>query len=300
MVLGIFHDVSHINFCMNPIHCFLDNDECDVLCSPNIFDRIANSDVKIQIINTHEYMFESKASQATVEQFFNYLDTGHLPEINAQNFFEYQQLSNEFDAMKDYLTSDQFNQFRNITNIFNLLSNPNQNNELAEKLISQNLDECIANNPIQLKNVKVTSLFNIFNNSDRVLNDHDKAYHFIIDLASINQEYYSLLVCLDAIKFKNIENLRDSFMNKEDHFGYTPQNIDHFIIVLEQNISDLQHKNHNLQEQNQNLQQNNYYQQKYNNLLEKYKYLRKSAWPFPPGDLNIHTMEEYHKWLDYV
>lgn len=198
---------------------------------------------------------------------------------------QYQKLSHEFGVLKDYLSSEQFNQFTNFVNIFNLFQNSDEDKEFAEKMISLNLDKCITDFPMQLKNAGNRSLHNIFNHSERILLNHDNAYRFIIGSAmELDQNLFSLLNTLDATKFKDNEILHDSFVLIEEHLGFYPKNVNHFVSLFEQKINDLEIQIKNLQAQNATLQNNyNYYYTNYN-ILKSEK------------DQQIKELEEF--WSD--
>lgn len=264
---------------------------------PFHFDRatlfkIGKEDVFNQIIGVnHYYKIKSDVRTETFNNFLIYLKGGPMPTIEESNYLEYMQLSNEFDFMKDKLESDEFRHFLNLSNLINLVINTKENRPTIERLISLQLDECITNLPNELQNIEINTLFNIFNHPDRVLNDHDKAYRFIIHLGETkDQNYYALLNLLDASKFNEEENLRDSFLKRKERFGLCPVNIEHIITTFDQKIADFEQSIHSLEQRNNELEQN--YQsleQQKNELEQNYQSLEQRNHEL---EQNIHNLEQ--------
>lgn len=226
---------------MNPVLISLNNEKIELKFSFDALNRITQSNVKIQIFNTHQYTVESKVCRQIFEQFWTYLETGKYPKICSDSYLEFQELSDEFGTMGDYLSSDEIKQSINFENILNKIQITKQNNETAERLISQNLDNCITNYPKMLQTLRITTLYNIFSHPQRILDDQDKAYHYIIEVG-FNQDpnFFILLNTLDAIQFNNYENLRDAAVNREKHLDFCPKNISYFTFFLEQKINKLE------------------------------------------------------------
>lgn len=83
-----------------------------------------------------------------------------------------------------------------------------------------NLDHYLTNHANDMKQIQMDSLCNIFNHQSRNLNDHDLAYHFIID-AAVNdgkKEFFALLQYIDSEKMVSHENRRDCLINAKLHF----------------------------------------------------------------------------------
>lgn len=68
--------------------------------------------------------------------------------------------------------------------------------------------------------IKIQSLSLIFFNKNRILNDHERAYKFIID--SSEKDFFVLLRSLDGSKL-TIESLLESISKRNDHFGFYPE-----------------------------------------------------------------------------
>lgn len=209
------------------------------------------------MFNNDCYKIKTDVRTETFNNFLIYLQGGSMPTIYESNYFEYTQLSNEFGFMKDELESDEFSHFLNLSNLINLVINTKENRPTVERLISLQLDEFITNLPNELKNVEINTLFNIFNHPDKVLNDHDKAYRFIIHLGETqDKSFYALLNLIDASKFNEEENLRDSLLKSKERFGICPKNIEHIITTFDQKIADFEQNIHSLEQRNHELEQN--------------------------------------------
>lgn len=210
-----------------------------------ILNKIRNQDIITSLLTNqeHKYTVVSNVDESVFNSFWNYLKNDINPDVNSSNYYEYRQLCDEFDVI-----IEGFQNISNPLNLFGMLNDPNTNKTLVEKLIAQNLDNILLSYANNLKNIGITSLSNIFYHHDRILNNHDIAYEFIIDSSTNgNPNFYCLLSSLDATKFTNNDYLRESFMKKEEHLGFCPQNINHFIFNLEQKIADLQQEKDELE-----------------------------------------------------
>lgn len=225
---------------MNPIRISLNDETFQLGCSFNILNRITESDIKNTIFNTHEYIVQSRVGRPIFEQFWKYLETGLYPKIDSDNYLEFLELSDEFGAMGDYFSKQSIDHL-NLQNLFVKIQTASRKNPQLEKIISQNLDECIATYSSQLKIINITVLYNIFSHPSRILNNHDKAYFFIIDTAlKQDSNFFILLGTLDATKFTNIEYLRDAAFNQDKHLQFCPQNVNHYISILENKIKEFE------------------------------------------------------------
>lgn len=265
---------------------------------PFHFDRatllkIGNEDIFNQIIGVnHCYKIKSDVRTETLNNFLIYLKGGPMPTIEESNYLEYMQLSNEFDFMKDKLESDEFDHFLNISNLINLAIKTKENRPTIERLISLQLDECITNFPNELQNIEINTLFNIFNHPDRVLIDHDKTYRFIIHLGETkDQNYYAFLNLIDASKFNEEENLRDSLLKRKERFGICPINIEHIITILEQKITDFEQNIHRLEQRNHELEQNYQSLEQQNHDLEQNNHCLQSNLAQKENEIREKTQE---------
>ena len=178
---------------------FVVNDEdymvnVDDLLRKRIPERIINF-----FWNDEKYYVQSKATINIFQTFLDYLTgkTKGLP-INENNIHSYIQLFDEFEISFDYPDDLQNNQLYQIFVLEYLSSNKIEDKYSYEKYISHNLEYYIDNYPKELRNVPITSLYNIFNYSDRNLQNEQKAYNFITNSNNIN--FFILLNTLDSSK----------------------------------------------------------------------------------------------------
>lgn len=147
------------------------------------------STVSNYLINLRSYEVQSKVRYETFQLFFNYWENETDLIINESNIWEFTQLNDEFGLLEEYLSSPDIEQLFNISNLlhsdylpnFKDLKKYNFNKSSIEQRISHQLDKYIAESPNELCQIPITSLYNIFFNNERLLNDHDQAYLFIIN-----------------------------------------------------------------------------------------------------------------------
>lgn len=93
--------------------------------------------------------------------------------------------------------------------------------------------------------IPFNSLFNNFNHESRNLNDHEKAYQFIIEKINENHEnkksFCVLLGTLDATKM-NEKSINESNLNRNEHFGFMPKSNDSFICTVNKNIAEMKNQ----------------------------------------------------------
>lgn len=205
----------------------MDEFTCKLILNDKIFEfpsdielfKKIKSTVSNYLINKRSYEVQSTVRCETFQLFLNYWKNEIDLVINESNIWEFTQLNNEFGLLEEYLSSPDIEQLFNISNLLhsdylpNLknLEKYNYNKSFIEQSISHQLDKYIAESPNELSQIPLTSLYNIFYNKERVLNDHDQAYLFIIN--NQNQNFFLLIGSLDANKFKNSELLKDSISN---------------------------------------------------------------------------------------
>ena len=94
---------------------------------------------------------------------------------------------------------------------------------MYEEKISKNLDFYLTKYPDEMTKIHITSLYNIFNNKECKLQNHEKAYQFITkSLCKNNSNAFILLESLDGSKLSKI-TLNESLSSKALHFGFTPK-----------------------------------------------------------------------------
>ncbi|KAK8857671.1 hypothetical protein M9Y10_016078 [Tritrichomonas musculus] len=180
-------------------------------------------------IQNEKYFIKSNATNEVFETFLNYMITKEsMPDINSDNYDQYQQLSIEFDILKDHLSKPEFKEIRIISNLKVAISMGNINKSIFEDDISANLDLYLDKYTNEMKNIPLSSLYNIFYNKKRILNDHEKAYQFIIsNCANDNDQikansFFILLGSLEGSKLTK-NSINECFLKKNDHFEFIPK-----------------------------------------------------------------------------
>lgn len=194
------------------------------------------SSVSNFLINMRSYEVQSKVRYETFQLFLNYWKDDVNLTINESNIWEYIQLNDEFGLLEEHLSCPDIEQIFNISNLIHSDYSPKYNfdKSLIEQRISHQLDKYIAESPNELSQIPLTSLYNIFFNKERLLNDHDQAYQFIINNQNQNQNLFILIASLDAKQFENNELLKDSIFKSNEHFGFCPKNLD----IIENEIQE--------------------------------------------------------------
>ena len=152
----------------------------------------------------------------------------------------------------------------NITMMFpfhnSLCSNDNNDKSQNEKYIAMHLDECIEKYEQELLKIPLNSLVNIFFHKERILNDHQKAYDFIIKESFSNINLNILLQSIDGEKL-NIQSQFESLSKINERRGYLPifnQNFLEPIMKKCEKLSELEKENQMLKEEiNKITNQNN-------------------------------------------
>ena len=137
-------------------------------------------------------------------------------------------------------------------------SNANDDKSQSEKFIAMHLDDYIDMYEQELLKIPSNSLFNIFFHKERILNDHQKAYDFIIKESYSNISLYILLPSLDGEKL-NIKSQFESFSKIKERFGYLPT----FNQIFLESIMKKCEKLPELEKENQKLRE------KINNIIEQ-------------------------------
>ena len=109
------------------------------------------------------------------------------------------------------------------------------------------LDEYLSHDQTEIYSIPIQSLYNIFNNSNWVLNNNSAAYQFITHAfdqsESLNDDY--LFILIDSLDYNILyeespELFNEPFSKSKDHFGYR-SSINSFI------VSDMEKKNDKIQ-----------------------------------------------------
>lgn len=185
-------------------------------------------EVADQLLQNNKYIVKSVVSKETFQSFLNYWQNDEvLPDILSSNFHEYEELSQEFEMMRDILTTKKDSP---LFKIETLINNINFDKSVVEKEVSQNLDYYLDNFPNQMYQVPFTSLYNIFNNENRNLKSNLKAYLFIIkklipnDTSDPDINLYILIKTLDGSElYEESHEMFIDLISRFNEFGFLPK-----------------------------------------------------------------------------
>lgn len=219
---------------------------------PTKFNHLG--DVSTKVYNSlifspeHEYLIQSNVSEEVLKSFIKYWTTEEIPDILVDNYFEYSELSQEFNILKEYVQKKK-KEFGSSLNLFQNLKNPDQKKRLQqEENTASKLQNYLDEYGIEMMKLPINTLFNIFKHPKRNLNNHDLAYSLISAEYQISKDanIFILISTLDGSKLSQ-KNLKDSIFNKDFHCGFVPeiQKADYLRVVesekqIEQKISNLQ------------------------------------------------------------
>lgn len=220
------------------------NHEYKIPCSRYILDKIParKDDLYNILIGQHRYDVKSKVKDTTFNSFHKFFTENQVPNFDTTNILEFHDLNEEFGILDDYLSSERSIFLINISYLIENKQKSMIDTSSIETKISENLDEYLANYPEEMSHIRFNSLYNIFFNPRRKLENQDNAYEFIIQ----NENFYSLIPSLDVKKMKKYQ--RESIFKHNEHLGFLPSNFETYILKLEQEIEELKSKLKNREE----------------------------------------------------
>lgn len=219
----------------------------------NISDVSTNIFEQIILDQKHEYYVTSDVNEEILQSFINFWVQGTEPNVNIENYYQYFLLSEEFNLMKDYLTSIKSNWTEYDQNLYNL-SDPNiSDKSILEQKVAQDLDYYIENYSDRLFKLSIQSLYNIFSYKEKKFTKHDRAYELICH-RYIESNDRNIFVLLKFIEGQNIEytQFKDSILNSEERFGYMAK----FDISFFEDINMVKEQNHKQSEVIEELKKN--------------------------------------------
>ena len=216
---------------------------CDVEYSHELSDKLGRLISNI-LFRTGEYSVQSQVSKENFDIFFEFLNKEEkYPDINEDNYYDFFLLSSEFNnILKDYLLENEKYEKRSI--LQNAIKSDINDKSYIEEFIAKNLDEYLESYEQEMSKVPCQTLHKIFNHKDRILNNQERAYNFIlknIDTNNNKESFCVLLESLDAEKI-NEKSFQDSLLKKEEHFGFAPKFNISFITSFNQCIHELENK----------------------------------------------------------
>lgn len=173
----------------------------------------------------HKYFVESNISEQNFQSFIDFLVNDKEPNITTYNYYDFLQLSQEFQYTKleELIQSIKKNWNKFELNLY-LLNDPKITDKfMIEQNVSENLDDYILNYSSQLMNVNIQSLLNIFRNPNKKFTEFNKAYNAIRQhfLLTNDDSIFILLQEIDGSKL-NLLNLEDSILSASERFGFMP------------------------------------------------------------------------------
>ena len=196
---------------------------------PSQFDRLPKVSSKVYhslvFDSLHQYYVESNVSEDVFQSFLDYWIKEEVPNISINNFYEYYNLSQEFNLLTDIIRKKK-EEFGSDLQFFNGLKEQDKNNCRSdyERQISENLDNYLDQYGTEMMKLPIQTLFNIFNHSQRNFTKHDLAYNLIkIEYKLSNDpNIFILLSALDATKLSQ-ENLEDCLCSRHLRNGMMPK-----------------------------------------------------------------------------
>ncbi|KAK8837919.1 hypothetical protein M9Y10_035860 [Tritrichomonas musculus] len=217
---------------MQTITFILNGHRFQLPSSRKILNKIPEGKEEIysSLFNNHEYSINSSVRDEVFQSYLDNWQNDTDPQINSDNILEYYQLSQELGVFSDYILQPKYKPLL----FSNLLSTDKDilfDRSGIERSISLHLDDYISKHESELFKIRITSLFNIFYHKHRYLEDHQKAYYFIIRISEkVDKNFYSLMESLDVDDFEDESEKLFSFIDKDKHLGFYPKNADKFLI----------------------------------------------------------------------
>lgn len=205
---------------------------------------------KVELMNNSKLIIQSKAKLETFKQFIDFIINGKPPDIDKNNISEFISLSNEIGSeMAQTFFTDSMKKIGLKDNLLDdIIENKKEaiDNFALEKQIAIDLEYYIENHSEKLRQVPITTLYNVFNHKSRHLSNHDNAYEFIInslkDANELEREQFCALInTLDGTKMSE-EMINDAFVKKSEHFGYIPDMPDNFFAKLKDKADSCEQK----------------------------------------------------------
>lgn len=249
----------------------LDKDEIPIDLE---FKTIQNMGEKITNIlyQTKQYIIQSNVDPENFHYFCQFLKGKFdLSSISSQNYYDFSILANEFDNQNllKYLARPEFEQIRKDP-IFTILKSDDVIDKSKYGQYSLYLDDYLEKYDGEMKKIHFTSLYNIFANKMRKLNNHEKAYQFIKSKSQDDSQFCALYKTLESSKLSK-ESFFDSFSNENNNFNFHPLIKSSFIISSNDQLAELfanlmKHQNSLYEKINERL---NHFDEKYDSLADK-------------------------------
>lgn len=182
-------------------------------------------DISNQLLNQEKYVVSHKVTEKNFISFLEFVIKGDQPKVNSKSIIDYIELCEVFKQRIDYIESENGQNIYKEAVMNCLISNQNNNYNkgLHEEFISKHLDEFLDKHWNGMKQIKITSLYNIFFSNHRKLSDEKVAYRFITE----NPKEIPLFILLPSLDGNNLgpEICEESIAKKNDRFGFIPQHL---------------------------------------------------------------------------
>lgn len=152
-------------------------------CSPQVYNDLVFS-------SNHTHIVSSIVKEEIFQSLINFITKGIPPRIKKENFIEYLKINEEFQLLTDFIKKSEEEFGTDFQCLIQLCEISNeQDNSLSETYIARNLDSYLKNYMDEMMKLPVNNLYNIFNNQQRKLNDHELAYQFIKKVSEKNADF---------------------------------------------------------------------------------------------------------------
>lgn len=177
----------------------------------------------ISIVVKLQYNIDTPISDELFDSFIKFLNLESIPEITVQNVDDYMKLSQELKFRELELLVEKFIREKKESDdiIQNLISTEKgRDSSFLEKLVASHLDFYIENHPDLLSSFNLTTLFNIFNDKQRVLRDETSALRFLINIVENGRHDFAVLFQL--IDFEKVDKSLIQTVVNSDFFNDKP------------------------------------------------------------------------------
>ncbi|KAK8838546.1 hypothetical protein M9Y10_033175 [Tritrichomonas musculus] len=212
---------------MNQFSLIFKNEEYKLPKKKKIICAVAEK-VADQLLENNKYIVSSNVRSEIFQSFIKYwLDEKEMPDIQLSNFNEYEALSQEFEMMTDIIDKTKDSP---LFKIECLINNSCSDKSSIENDISKQLDYYLDNFPEKIYKIPINSLYNIFNNENKVLKSYLKAYLFITkkliqnDTSDPDINLYTLIQTIDGSQlFDESHEMFFDLISRYNEFGFFPQ-----------------------------------------------------------------------------
>lgn len=233
---------------MNNQYTFLLKNQVFEVSADYTFLVKIGEDIGKHLLETKNYMIKSNVQPQNFQEFLTYLTVNNKLTINSSNYHDFYLLNEEFNHLiSDILLKPEYSVLQEELILDILILQETKDKSSIEKEIASKLDHYLSKFSEKMSKIPFTSLYNIFNHENRNLNDHEKAYQFIIQNIERNENkenkksFCILLGSLEAIKL-NKKSINDSILKREEHFEFAPKSNDSFICSVNQNIAEMKNQ----------------------------------------------------------